>query len=146
MSQQILKTSVGIEGQDQLELTLTLEGERILSSQFMVLGCPEFLTACREFKLQLKGDLKTVPLPKGSSHSSMLLREALLRLRGDWECPYQEQELCHCRAVPLNVVDRAVVGGAHDVASVSRRTSAGTSCGSCQPDILRVINWRLNPE
>lgn len=79
----------------------------------------------------------------GSDHVSILLRELILKLQNRFQLPYQEAELCHCRAVPTDVVDRAIVGGCHTTNSVARATSAGTSCGTCKPDTDSLISYRL---
>lgn len=79
----------------------------------------------------------------GKDHVSILLRELVLKLQNRFQLPYQEAELCHCRAVPTAVVDRAIVGGCHSTLSVARTTSAGTSCGTCKLDTELLIAYRL---
>ncbi|MCM2280971.1 MAG: (2Fe-2S)-binding protein [Bdellovibrionaceae bacterium] len=134
-----------LPGRDEVHLEIELAGDQntIVSARLRALGCPELLDACARLRPLLRGKLREIALPTGNSHPAMLLREVLLRARGEWQLPYMEDELCHCRAVPTAKVDAAIVGGAHDVASVSRRTSAGTSCGSCQPDIQALLKYRL---
>ncbi|MBK7892474.1 MAG: (2Fe-2S)-binding protein [Bdellovibrionales bacterium] len=80
----------------------------------------------------------------GVDHAAILLRELVLRGAGRFQLPYQEPELCHCRAVPTEVVDRAIISGCHSIESVARITSAGTSCGTCKPDTEKLMAYRLN--
>ncbi len=82
-------------------------------------------------------------LPVGRDHTSILLRELVFRARDEFERPYKDEELCHCRGVPTDVVDRAIVSGCQTVSSVARATSAGTSCGTCKPDTEAMIAFRL---
>lgn len=81
---------------------------------------------------------------RGSDHAAILIRELILRATNQFRLPYGEAELCHCRAVPVEVVDRAIVSGCHTVEAVARSTSAGTSCGTCKPDTERLIAYRLS--
>ena len=126
--------SAVIPGRD--EIYLTSDGS------LKAIGCPQLLALCAEWRGKLKGDVSSWPLPKGSSHAEILLREVILKARGEWSMPYKEDELCHCRVVATAKVDAAIVTGAHTVPEVSRRTSAGTSCGTCQPDIKKLIAYR----
>ncbi len=84
-------------------------------------------------------------LPEGDGHVELLLRELILKTRGEWVFPYQEDELCHCRSVPTSVVDRAIMNGSHTALAVSRETSASTGCGTCRPQVERIIEYRKVP-
>jgi bacterioferritin-associated ferredoxin len=126
--------SAVIPGRDEIHLGA--------DGHLRVIGCPEVLALCETWRAKLKGDAKQWPLPEGNSHAAILLREAILKARGAWQLPYHEDELCHCRVVATSKVDAAIVTGAHTVSEVSRRTSAGTSCGTCQPDIQKLIKYR----
>ncbi len=131
-----------LPGRDEVHLTLEMSGDAIAAARLRAIGCPALLQACRELRAALDGPLLAVPIPQGNTHEAMLLRELLLKARGEWSLPYREEELCHCRAVSAAKVDAAIVGGAHDVGAVNRRTSAGTSCGGCQPDIQALLEYR----
>mgnify|MGYP001555212016 CR=1 FL=1 len=127
-----------LKGRDLIEIKVTAQGAKI-----HVVGCPEVLTLVKQF-LQTHGDdCQKWPHPKGDGHADLLLREALMRLKGEWKLPYDQLEICHCRCVPTEVVDQAIVAGAHDTTTVSRRTSASTSCGTCRPDVQSLIDYRL---
>jgi bacterioferritin-associated ferredoxin len=128
----------------QLSIELTLKGEEIESAQTFVIGGPQLLELFHEWRAYLKGPLHQLPLPEGESAAAMVLREALLKLKDQWDYPYKERELCHCRAVATSLVDEAIVYGAHTPEAVSRLTSASTSCGSCRPDVEEMIRYRKN--
>lgn len=134
---------VGSTGRDQLFLTLKTQEGKIIESKLTGVGCPELLKLLGEWRPKLQGDLQALSVPTGVGHAQMLFRELILRAKGEWLFPYKEDELCHCRAVPTQKVDEAVICGAHTVLSVSQRTSAGTSCGTCKPDIEQVLKYRL---
>jgi len=48
--------------------------------------------------------------------------------------------ICACFGVGANAIDEAVREGCADVSAVGRRLKAGTNCGSCRPEIQRLIN------
>ncbi|MFD1330852.1 molybdopterin-dependent oxidoreductase [Methylopila musalis] len=47
--------------------------------------------------------------------------------------------VCACHGVAKGVIDRAIAGGCHDTAAVGAATKAGTNCGSCLPEIRRML-------
>jgi len=127
-----------LKGRDLIEIKKTSLGAKI-----HVIGCPDVLTLVKKYLKDHGEDCQKWPDPIGASHADLLLREALMRLRGEWKLPYDQLELCHCRGVPTEVVDQAIVAGAHDTTTVSRCTSASTSCGTCRPDVQSLIDYRL---
>ncbi len=145
-------------GRDRVQAEIEFEGATettpILRIDFKASGCAEFLAAFDEFKTQifkLPREKRTLAgseefdalVSGGVDHVSILIREFVLKARGGFTLPYLEAELCHCRAVPTEVVDRAIIGGCHSVQSVAQVTSAGTSCGTCKPDTENLIAYRL---
>jgi len=64
--------------------------------------------------------------------------------RGEWNPPYTHEEICHCRAVPTREVEKAIIMGAHTPQKVSRWTSASTACGTCRPDVEKMISYFLS--
>jgi bacterioferritin-associated ferredoxin len=82
-------------------------------------------------------------MPTGNDHSSILVRELILRMRGDFKFPLEQEELCHCRAITTHTVDQAIIAGAHDIATVRRWTSANTACGTCMPEVETLLQFRL---
>jgi NAD(P)H-nitrite reductase large subunit len=47
--------------------------------------------------------------------------------------------ICDCNAVSKAAIIEAVFGGARSVAAVSERTRACTGCGSCRPEVERIV-------
>lgn len=135
---------VSLPGRDSLELKLETANGNILTAKLTGRGCTEFLKLLQTWRPKLTGALLAVEIPRGNSHGEILLREALLKARGEWKFPYAEEELCHCRAIATGKVDAAIIGGCRSVRAIARETSAGTSCGSCRPDTETIINYRLS--
>tara|TARA_B100001248_G_C27396310_1_gene465832 strand:+ start:106 stop:504 length:399 start_codon:yes stop_codon:yes gene_type:complete len=79
----------------------------------------------------------------GHEHQDILIKEALLKATDNWQFPYTEEELCHCRMIPAKVVDEAIIGGLHTAQEVGRFCSAGITCGNCGPDVQAIIDYRL---
>lgn len=125
-------------GRDFIEIDLSQSKARI-----QVVGCSEILALMRKYQIQFGNDPQLWPLPQGTTHGELLLKEVLMKMRGEWVYPYEHIELCHCRTIPTEVVDQAIVAGAHNTATVSRRTSASTACGTCRPDVQKIIDFRL---
>ena len=127
-----------LKGRDFLELSAESG-----NTHFKVIGCTELLSLIRKFQIQFGKNALAWPLPTGVTHSELLLKEVLLKAQGKWAYPYEEQEICHCRSVPTETVDQAVIAGAHQCQKVSRQTSASTACGACRPNVQKIIDFRL---
>jgi len=128
---------VDLPGRDRIEAY----GEGA-QTQVRVLGC----VALREKVKALAAsnpDPALWPLPEGTDHNDLLIKEFILRAKGEWAFPYKDTELCHCRSVETSVVDQAIIAGAHTCVNVSSRTSASTACGTCRPDVQKIIDYRL---
>lgn len=140
-----MKIKVELEGRDFI--VADCEGSDPLKpgalKKVSIMGCSEFMEMMQKMRKHFGADLKKWPLPEGKDHSSLLLREMILKLRGEWSFPYQEAELCHCRSVSTHIVDQAVIGGAHSTDVVSRQTNASTNCGTCRPEVQKIIDFRL---
>lgn len=124
-----------------------LAGDRIeadrSSGQWKFTGV--FCSACAKLVSELRKageDPQAWPLPVGTDHSSMLVRELILRARGNWSYPFQDHEICHCRAIPVLAVDQAILSGAQSAEEVSLLTTASTACGTCRPDVLAILSYR----
>ena len=52
---------------------------------------------------------------------------------------HSDREICNCRHVTLSVIREAILNGADCVESVSECTGAGTGCGSCKSELIRLI-------
>jgi bacterioferritin-associated ferredoxin len=127
---------VEIPGRDRIEYDA--KNPQVLK----VIGCSQLQELIRALQ-STGGDVATWKIPQGNSHSDLLVRELILRARGEWEFPVQEAETCHCRAVPTNTIDQAIVCGAHSIDKVRRLTSANTACGTCFPEVEKILNYRL---
>lgn len=133
-----MRIVVKLQGQDQIEAEKQTSG----SWKIAAFGCHDFLVRIQE--LAAKGSApETWAIPEGSSHVDLLLREFILKVRGEWDFPYKEEETCHCRLIPTTIVDQAIINGAHHTSRVSRETSASTACGTCRPDVQKMIDYRL---
>lgn len=113
-------------------------------SNVVLRGCYEFLSTVQQMRKVHGADIKGWPAPEGSDHAQMLIRELVLKLQGQWDYPYCDAELCHCRGISTKVVDEAIISGAHTPAVVSRQTTASTNCGTCRPEVQKIIDYRLN--
>ena len=132
------------DGREEAHIHLTLdENQTIQSARLTGIGGPAFLAQLKVLRTQLKGSMAGLVPPKGNTPEAILFRELILRAQGKWQLPYESEELCHCRAVPTAVVDRAICAGAHTSRQVSEQTSASTACGTCRPDVEAMIKWRL---
>ena len=134
--------SAGYSHRDSIELCLVGEPRRVKEAN--VYGCLHFLDAY----VALKPMFQNTPvhewqLPRGTAHEILILKEVILKAQSLWIPPYTDFELCHCRVIQTQVVDRAIIFGAHSSETVARLTSAGTGCGTCKPDIERMISHRL---
>jgi bacterioferritin-associated ferredoxin len=54
--------------------------------------------------------------------------------------------VCLCRGVSDRKIRAAIGEGAHDVAEVGRRTTAGTVCHECHPAIEELLRGAREPE
>ena len=106
-------------------------------------GCLEFLTLSQKMKAKLKGPVANLLPPTGTDHSSMIWREVISQIQEEWQLPVAQEELCHCRKISTEKVDRSIVYGAHTIEEVRKRTSANTGCGTCKNDVAEMINYRL---
>ena len=133
----VLHVQVRFPGRDQIEAQLQ---NGVWSIQ--VIGCFQLQDQVAQRQKQ-EADLTKWALPEGHHHTDLLLRELILKARQEWNFPYFEAEICHCRSVPTDIVDQAILAGAHDTRKVSAQTAASTNCGTCRPDVQKVLNYRL---
>lgn len=136
--------SLKIPGREQLELSIETDASGMIQKARLTgVGNQSFLAHLQNYRKKLTGNLRDLPLPSGNSPAELMIVEALLKLRGEWNPTYTEEELCHCRNVPLAVVDAAIVCGAHTPEKVSAWTAASTQCGTCRPDVEAYLRFRL---
>ncbi len=77
---------------------------------------------------------------------SPLDRAALLVGRAPGRPAEASPLVCACRGVRATRIQAAVDAGAGSVDAVAEATGAGSSCGSCRPEIARLIGDRAKPE
>lgn len=149
----ILKEKVELESQDIVEVEIHLKKDQIVFLELKSIACSEMQAQLKIFENDLKKissesskTLEGLAEIKGTTHSQMLLRELILKLKSQWNPPYKEEELCHCRQISTQKVDQSILRGCHSVSQISEKTSAGTSCGTCRPDIEKLLNYRLGKE
>lgn len=128
---------VEIAGRDKLEVT------SIKPFKMKVIGCTQLLQTLNNLKEKHGSDISVWPIPMENDHTSLLIKELILKLNNKWEHPYLHEEVCHCRSVPLETVEQAIFNGAHTPEMVSRWTSASTACGTCRTDVEKILKYRL---
>ena len=72
------------------------------------------------------------PVPASEAASLLAGRPAADR-------PDPGRRVCSCYGVGVNEIRAAVAGGCRSVAAVGERLRAGTNCGSCRPEIARIV-------
>ncbi len=128
---------IDLPGRDRIEAHLDQDGWKI-----SVVGCVA-LTREIQNRMRAQPDPTRWELPVGVGHEDLLIRELILRAKGEWNFPYVEAEVCHCRSVETAIVDQAILAGAHSCKQVSSQTNASTSCGTCRSDVKKIIDYRL---
>jgi assimilatory nitrate reductase catalytic subunit len=85
-------------------------------------------------------------LPSRSWLASLFTRERLdatdrrcLLLGRRHDAPDPGPTVCACFAVGANTIRAAIQAGCDSVGAIGRQLRAGTNCGSCRPEIDRLI-------
>jgi ferredoxin-nitrate reductase len=65
-------------------------------------------------------------------------RLALLR-SGKTAEPMLGKLVCSCNTIGSGNIEKAIEGGCDNLEAVCQKTSAGTGCGSCRPEIKRIL-------
>ena len=141
MSEDLLKVQrhfAQIPGHESLECEVSENGQMILK----VIASTATMKLLRRLRAS-NPDISHWAIPSGNSISEILVRELILKVTGSWAFPLDQEELCHCRAIRTSRVDQAIVIGAHHVAKIRRMTSANTACGTCLPEIEKILQFRL---
>lgn len=73
----------------------------------------------------------------------VLINQWIKLVKGQKTSCYPHDELCHCRMIPLDVVENAIKQGVFKQSEISRVTLAGTGCGSCKKDIEEVLQFHI---
>lgn len=134
------KFTVELENRDQIQIECDEKGNVCVIHGN---GCLDLLNKIKTLKGLLPSPAQKLFVYSDHDHTSLLLNEVLLKALGKWDNPYKEAELCHCRAVPLQKVEAAIISGFHSVDQIAEQTSAGTACGTCRPHTQACIDYRL---
>lgn len=141
MKQITNKISVKISDQDSLSLEYTDDNGHMTNVKVVARGCFDLLKQAQALRQTLNGPISDLKLPSGSDHTSLLARELILRVKGQWLPPYLDDEICHCRAVETRKVIESIYTGARTALAVSQQTTASTSCGTCRPDVEAMLGY-----
>jgi bacterioferritin-associated ferredoxin len=133
-----------VDGRDQIKLeSLDNQNEGKFENKVSFIGCFEFTQLVKNYRATFGNDVYKWPVPSGTTHAEMVIREFVLKLKGTWDYPYKDEEICHCRHVKTKTVDQAIVNGAHTHELASRWTGCSTACGTCKPDVEKIIKYRV---
>ncbi|MEK6553994.1 MAG: (2Fe-2S)-binding protein [Bdellovibrionota bacterium] len=144
MSNKIITEKISIPGREEIFGQLEIDDNGIIQkSSLKVIGGPDLIRLAEKWRSRMTGGLGDLSYPVGTTTAEMLMRELILKLKGQWKYPYEAEEVCHCRVVACETIDRAIVVGAHTPKKVSEWTSASTACGTCRPDVEAMIAYRL---
>ena len=108
------------------------------------------MTLEQAYKLSPKDIAKELGgLPENKVHCSVLgdkaLRAAIVDYykRNGMQDKVKEEDarvVCHCMNVTDEEIEEAVLEGARSFLDIQERTKAGTVCGECKEDILRLLD------
>ena len=138
------KYGVKIEGGEEIHLQLEVSGDTIEKQSWQVVGGFDLIQLVQALYNQNIQRIQDFPEPQGLSSSVLLLKELILRVKGQWVEGDQDMEVCHCRKISEAAIDRAILLGAHNLEKVRKRTSANTGCGACMADVQSLISKRVS--
>ena len=145
---------------DAMRFYITVEQERIRAAKFQVFNCADQVAAASvvtELAVGLTLDaakkltVAAVQAALGDCGLEHLppqiwalagLRTAIATLEGsELACDNELEPLvCRCHGVTEATVRRVIAAGAHTVEALVAATGAGTGCGSCKPDLVRLLD------
>jgi len=133
-----------LPGREWIELEVNIDEVGVIQSlSFKALGCHNLVeVGGKAVKQFIKANLKDLKW-NGSDHWDLLLNEVFLRLQDNFALPITDEELCHCRKIHTQKVDNAIVLGAQTPEKVRAWTSASSGCGTCRPNVEKLISYRL---
>lgn len=132
-----LPLKVELKGQDCLEVT------SLVPFKMTITGCALLHQRLNEIKKAQGADVAKWTLVNEKDHVALLINELILKLQDKWQHPYLHEEVCHCRTITLETVEQAIMAGAHTPEMVSKWTTASTACGTCRPDVEKILAFRL---
>lgn len=128
---------IELKGQDRLEVT------SLNPFKMKVIGCDLLFRKLSEIRQKEGSDPSQWRLQQSHDHASLLINELILKVQSKWTHPYPHDEVCHCRTVSLETVEQAILNGAHTPELVSKWTMASTACGTCRPEVEKILQFRL---
>ncbi len=79
------------------------------------------------------------PILQAELNEELLINAFIRKVKNPVSTP-EHDEVCHCRMVSRDKIESAIYQGCRDVNGISQRTLAGTGCGSCRPDLERMLH------
>lgn len=140
------EASARIPGSYEIYLRVELDDcNRIHAVEAQSRGAYWFLVKVKKYlsKIQKGTRLEELPLPAGNDAFGLLMREAILKTKGQWNNSAENEIICTCFKVSSRTIDNAILAGAHTLRSISEATSAGHKCTKCHGPVLEILNRRL---
>ena len=140
----VLKARSEIPGREWVEFEISLTGGNVTSVIWHAQGCHLLLSAAEKFAHDLADqNLQNSNLKFGNHHSALMISEIYDKLLDRWVKP-EEIEICHCRKIDKSVINEAILLGAHTPEKVRAWTTASSGCGTCRPEVQKLIDEKLN--
>ena len=111
--------------------------------KWLAFGCHNLIESATNAAKDFKNKKINQIIWQGTNHWDLLINEIISKVHGSFRIPIEDHELCHCRKIPTFVIDQAVVLGAHTPEKVRAWTTATSGCGTCRPDVEKVIQSRI---
>lgn len=141
-----MKITVSLFQRDSISIEFEKQNDEVVYKKVSGIGCTELLKCISNWRQSLPIEFSKIKLPVSTNHSSLLLKKAILLAADKWHLPYDEEELCHCRAIKTSIIEDAILKGAHTPQKVSEITSASTACGTCRPNVELLIDYVLKKD
>ena len=119
---------------DRITLFEDEKGEALLRAR----GCQELISTLKTLRSVQGKKISEWVIEQPSCHSEFLVKK-LICLVKKIPFPYGHEELCHCRKIRTAQVEEAIFNGAADIETLKKRTTAGTSCGTCTSDLAQLL-------
>ena len=134
-----------IPQREWIEFEFETDGELIKALRWKAQACHFVLEQATKFTKQVKNkNFKQYKPQFSQDHAGLLMAEVWGKLKKEFVSPKDDLEICHCRKINEDVIDRAVVLGAHTPEKVKEWTSASSGCGTCRNEVQKIIQKRLN--
>lgn len=127
---------VDFQGRDQIQIYKTDDGKLHLKAK----GCQQLQDTLTEHHQKFGHDLKSWQITQPKNHAEFLIKKLLNTIEGK-STPYSHEEICHCRMVSTQRVENAIFNGAGSIDALKRVTTASTSCGTCGPDLKKLLGF-----